>query len=113
MNEEEPHWSPDGSRIAFTSDEGGHGVSGFIHVIDADGSNEIRLTTRGYSNHAAWSPDGKKIAFDGWRPGSSNSYEEARIFVMSANTESSTNPARALPGDVGHVYEFPDWQARP
>ena len=36
-----PAWSPDGSRIAFTS--GRHGNSE-IYVMDADGSNQTRLT---------------------------------------------------------------------
>lgn len=50
-----PTWSPDGSRIAFAGIE----PSG-IHVMNADGSDQIRLTTDGFLPD--WSPDGTKIA---------------------------------------------------
>ncbi|HEX9123775.1 MAG TPA: hypothetical protein VF984_10565 [Actinomycetota bacterium] len=60
--DDDPSWSPDGSKIAFDSNRDG----GFpeIYVMNADGSNPIRLTT----NHLVdadptWSPDGTRIAF--------------------------------------------------
>jgi Tol biopolymer transport system component len=56
----EPDWSPDGSRIAFSSAREG---SPHIYVIDADGSNLEQLTTGagGYLS-PRWSPDGQSIA---------------------------------------------------
>ena len=59
-----PVYSPDGSRIAFTSDRAG---TVDIWVMDADGSNPTRVTE--FENdslddyHPTWSPDGSKIAF--------------------------------------------------
>ena len=50
-----PAWSPDGQRIAFVRGDG-------IHVMNADGSDAVRLTT-GDDNDPAWSPDGRRIAF--------------------------------------------------
>ena len=47
-------WSPDGQRIAFTSNPG-------ISVMDADGAHVTLLRSRGES--PAWSPDGQRIAF--------------------------------------------------
>lgn len=54
-------WSPDGTRIAFTSrrDENAE-----IYVMDADGSNLTRLTNNSDDDiRPAWSPDGELIAF--------------------------------------------------
>ena len=56
-----PAWSPDGSKIAFSRDvPGGYD----IHVMNADGSNVMRLTDV-TGNFASWSPDGRRIAFNG------------------------------------------------
>ena len=56
-----PAWSPDGSRIAFTSDRDG---SVDIYVMNADGSGVTRLTNdAAWSLIPAWSPDGSRIAF--------------------------------------------------
>ena len=56
-----PTWSPDGSRIAFASDQGGQAD---IWVMDSDGSNLVNLTNDEAKDHSpAWSPDGHWIAF--------------------------------------------------
>jgi len=57
-------WSPDGSRIAYEWRSN-------IWIMDADGSNQIRLTHAGDRNgnfYPAWSPDGSTIAY--WHGGS-------------------------------------------
>ena len=52
-----PAWSPDGSKLAFTS-------SGEIYVINADGTNERRVTNNSTVDaDPAWSPDGMKIVY--------------------------------------------------
>ena len=58
-----PTMSPDGKRIAFASDRGGSGKPQ-IYVMDADGSNQKRITF-GDGNYQTpvWSPRGDLIAF--------------------------------------------------
>jgi Tol biopolymer transport system component len=65
--------SPDGSRIAFTSNRTG---SKEIWIANADGSNQTQLTSfNGPSvGSPRWSPDGKRIVFDGYASGSSDLY---------------------------------------
>lgn len=59
-------FSPDRSRIAFSSNRGG----GFdLHVMDADGTNLARLTSdSGNESAPAWSADGSRIFFTADRP---------------------------------------------
>ncbi|MCH8226405.1 MAG: PD40 domain-containing protein, partial [Chloroflexi bacterium] len=50
----EPAWSPDGARIAFYSFRDGNGE---IYTMNADGSNQTRLTFNDSSDwYPAWSP---------------------------------------------------------
>jgi dipeptidyl aminopeptidase/acylaminoacyl peptidase len=57
-----PHWSPDGQWLAFTSDRvGGRNQ---IFVIHPDGGEALQLTkTENGVNTFAWSRDGKQLAF--------------------------------------------------
>ncbi len=55
-----PRWSPDGSRIAFFSDRGGHYE---IWWIRPDGSGLEQISAPGKDGYIEprWSPDGKKV----------------------------------------------------
>lgn len=57
----QPRFSPDGARIAFTSDRGG---GDNIWVMNADGSDKRQVTKEDFRllNQPAWSPDGRFIA---------------------------------------------------
>lgn len=57
----QPRFSPDGKRIAYTSDAGG---GDNIWLMDIDGSNKQPLTQENYRllNNPVWSPDGRFIA---------------------------------------------------
>lgn len=73
----EPAVSPDGQKIAFSSDRSG-GV--MIYIMDIDGKNVKRITFNGVFNSApSWSDDGKKIAFAG------QTGDNFDIFVMNAD----------------------------
>jgi WD40-like Beta Propeller Repeat len=61
--------SPDGRLIAFDSDRDGERG---VYVASRDGSNEKRITGRGYAAVPTWAPDGKRIAFVRAEPGRPN-----------------------------------------
>ena len=95
-------WSPDSQRIAFLSSRGIWGNE--IYVMDADGTNQQRLTRDGWDDrHPVWSPDGSKIAF--CVLGDANSF----IVVMNADgTDRKRLPEEALhEAQVGNLY--PVW----
>ena len=61
VDDQDPDWSPDGTKIAFVSRRTGEYQ---IYVMDADGNNQIKLTDGpGGKWEPDWSPDGGKIAF--------------------------------------------------
>jgi Tol biopolymer transport system component len=89
-----PAWSPDRTRIAFSSDAAEPGNLD-IHVMDADGRNVRRLTTHPEGeSRPAWSPDGSQIAFEG--PGG--------VWVVNADGSNAHRVTDAAPG--GH---HPAW----
>ncbi|HEU4497723.1 MAG TPA: hypothetical protein VFR60_00155 [Sphingomicrobium sp.] len=93
-------WSPDGRRIAFTSDRSGDPE---IYVANSDGSGLARLTdTPGRDAHPSWSSDGRTIIFQSPRAGG-----DVQIYRMNAD---GTNPRRlaATTGFCGVPVESPD-----
>lgn len=64
--------SPDGARIAYTTDETGNPD---IWIANADGSNPLRITfDPGRDGRPTWSPDGQWLAFASERVGDSEIY---------------------------------------
>jgi imidazolonepropionase-like amidohydrolase/Tol biopolymer transport system component len=59
--ETQPRFSPDGRRIAFTSDRGG---GDNIWIMNADGSDKRQMSKEDFRllNQPSWSPDGRFIA---------------------------------------------------
>jgi Tol biopolymer transport system component len=90
-----PIWSPDGKRIAFSSDQEGP-TSLFRQPADGSGTAE-RLTTSPYINVAgSWSPDGQTIAFMEVNPSTGNDIwtvgvgdRKARPFLKTQYDETS------------------------
>ncbi len=62
-----PSWSPDGSRLAFTSNRDGNPE---LYVMNADGTDAQRLTDNpAIDTSPTWSPTGAQIAFTSDRSG--------------------------------------------
>jgi tricorn protease len=59
--ETEPHFSPDGSKIAYTATVGGNTD---VYVVPATGGDPTRLTYHpGLDRVRGWTPDGKRVVF--------------------------------------------------
>ena len=98
-------WSPDGKKIAFTSKRDDDPNSEIfygnseIYVMNADGSNQTRLTNNpSFDMVPCWSPDGKKIAFYSLRNDVPPEKDErwwyemnAEIYVMNADGSEQKN----------------------
>lgn len=97
-----PAWSPDGTKITFTSQR--LGGNGDIFVMNSDGSNQINLTSnftnnrQGSNFQSKWSPDGTKLAFVSNRDGN------AEIYVMNSDGSIQVNLTRNAAEDT-----YPTW----
>ena len=86
-------------KIAFESNEGGVGIE--VFVMNADGTNPVRLTdSSGWNRDPTWSPDGTRIAFWSSRDNAPGVYvinpdgsEETPLFVGSYPPGYGTEPA--------------------
>ena len=91
-----PSWSPDGTQIVFASDRESDSYIKDIYVMNADGSNQIRLTESG-GYEPSWSPDGTQIVFASDRIGVSNHGPSSK-FESSTKADSTSSNQTSFPG---------------
>lgn len=92
--DEEPAWSHDGRRIAFSSTRGG-GNNFDIWVMDAEGANLVRVTDHpAPEQDPAWAHDDQSIFFTAERQGHGQIY---RVWLADKRVEQITrSPYRAI-----------------
>ncbi|WP_297336120.1 S41 family peptidase [Algoriphagus sp.] len=93
-----PHFSPDGSQIAFTGEYDGNTD---VYLIPASGGEPQRLTWHpGADLVTGWSPDGQSVIFSSAREG--HATEESKFFQISSTggmPEALAIP-RAVTGEI-------------
>ncbi len=100
--DEDPSWSPDGGRIAFASTRAdGRNID--IWVMNADGSNPIRLTDhQSPDQDPTWAADGQSVFFTSERNGRGEIFRvwlnDRRVERMTSGFSRAIMPAASRDG---------------
>jgi Tol biopolymer transport system component len=84
-----PHWSPDGTRIAFSGAKPGEPYR--IYAVRADGGNPEQLSSGDSELDPSWSKDGNTIMFGILR--AADTQEPAKIMLLDLKTHTQTQLA--------------------
>lgn len=103
-----PRWSPDGTKLAYTLRGINSPEHREVHVVQADGSGDIRLMASGVSGEQpAWSPDGKRLVLASIRGGFSAIYlvnlDGSGLTPLTKHEDNASYP-QWLPGEEKIVF---------
>ncbi|HZU27590.1 MAG TPA: hypothetical protein VFA04_18820 [Bryobacteraceae bacterium] len=93
----EPGFSPDGARVAFTSDR--DGSEGNIFVLTLEDGEIVQLTHDAHAGAPVWSPDGRSIAYlryESWTHQAPTPSVVVRASVNDHQCEPITAPAKRI-----------------
>ncbi|HWI18250.1 MAG TPA: hypothetical protein VNT81_10920 [Vicinamibacterales bacterium] len=87
-NDEQPRWSPDGTRIAFKSNRSG---SYNLYLMDADGGRVTRVTNHARNDQEpSWRPDGQSLVFASERDRGPGRFDLYRVWLADGAIERLT-----------------------
>lgn len=96
--------------IAFVSDRDNPGQASEIYVMNADGTNQRRLThDNGADTYPAWSPDGTQIVYQlglGDKQGLSIIYKDGTVPKLATDTGNNITPFLPSWSPDGHQIAF-------
>ena len=117
--ESDPHFSPDGSKIAFTATVAGNTD---VYLMPTDGGNPVRLTYHPAEDSVrGWSPDGSRVIFSSLRTSApQDAYFQLWSISTAGGLPERLAPPRAATGSFSPdgkslAYEeftttfFPGW----
>jgi dipeptidyl aminopeptidase/acylaminoacyl peptidase len=79
-SDSEPTWSPDGTKIAFSSTRDGNSEIYTCEVADCESTATNRTQNAAHDTEPAWSPDGATIAFQ-----RGDALQATDVYVMDAD----------------------------
>jgi dipeptidyl aminopeptidase/acylaminoacyl peptidase len=110
----DPQWSPDGTRITYTTrptPRADDGSLSDVWIMTVAGSEKKKLEGNpGSSDTARWSPDGKWIAYTG-SPDASGGVSNTFLYLISANGGAPRELTKKFDLSVGTPVWTPDGRA--